>query len=46
MHWQELTTNTVTLIRRSGDEFCSQARIRIWKRSVQIFLPLVLRNAD
>jgi len=41
---ESLTSNTVTAFRWGDDEFCSQVRIRIWKRGARIYLPLVLRD--
>jgi len=41
---QNLTNNTVTVVRRADDLVCPQVRVRIWKRSSQIYLPLILNN--
>lgn len=41
---QNLTNNTVEIYRQRDDQICPQARVRIWKRSVQIYLPLILCN--
>jgi len=41
---QNLDTNTVHVFRWPGDDICPQARVRIWKRVRQIYLPLVLQN--
>lgn len=41
---QNVTTNTVTIFRQPDDQVCPHARVRIWKRSVQIHLPLVLSS--
>jgi hypothetical protein len=41
---QNLTSNTVTVVRRADDQVCRQVRVRIWKRSVQVYLPLILNN--
>jgi hypothetical protein len=41
---QNVTSNTVTIFRQPDDQVCPQARVRIWKRSLQIYLPLVLHN--
>ncbi len=39
-----LTANTVAVTRRSNDMVCPEMRIRVWKRSVRVYLPLVLRG--
>jgi hypothetical protein len=41
---QNLTRNTVAVARRADDQVCPQVRVRIWKRSVQVYLPLILNN--
>jgi len=41
---QNLTANSVAVARRVNDPYCSQVRVRIWKRSMSVYLPLVLRN--
>lgn len=41
---QNLTDETVEVYRQPDDQVCPQARIRIWKRNVQIYLPLVLNS--
>jgi len=43
-HLQKLTTNTVTFVRQPNDTACSQARVIIHKRSVSLYLPLVMRQ--
>jgi predicted outer membrane repeat protein len=43
MNLQNLTANTVTVVRRLNDPYCAQARVRIWKRTASLYLPLVLR---
>lgn len=43
-HIYGLTANTVTIHRWRFDDVCPQVRVRIWKRSVQVYLPLVLSN--
>ena len=43
-HFQNLTDNTVVIARQADDQVCSQARVRIWMRREQIYLPLVLKN--
>ena len=43
VHLQNLTENTVRAVRRQDDQICPQVRIRIWRRSTQVYLPLVLR---
>jgi hypothetical protein len=42
---QNLTANTVTALRLRDDEFCSQVRVRVWKRSMRVYLPLVMRGS-
>ncbi|HFD40770.1 MAG TPA: hypothetical protein ENJ31_13085 [Anaerolineae bacterium] len=41
---QNLTADSVTMVRLANDQVCPQARVRIWRRGYQIFLPLVVRN--
>jgi predicted outer membrane repeat protein len=41
---QNLTANSVTVARRVNDAYCDQVRVRIWKRNMFVYLPLVLRN--
>jgi len=41
---QNLTRNTVAVVRRADDQVCPQVRVRVWKRSSQIYLPLILNN--
>jgi len=43
-HIQRLTANTVQLVRWANDTSCDRARIRIWKRAYQVFLPLLERR--
>ena len=44
MNLQNLTANSVTAARRTDDPYCAQARVRIWKRSIPVYLPIVLKN--
>jgi hypothetical protein len=41
---QRLTANTVEAYRWPNDDVCPQVRVRIWRRSVQVYLPIVLKN--
>ena len=41
---ETLTSDTVAATRANGDDFCPQIRIRIWKRSMQLYLPIALRS--
>jgi hypothetical protein len=41
---QNVTSNTVTIFRQPADPNCPQARIRITKRSVKLYLPVVMRD--
>jgi hypothetical protein len=41
---QNLTRNTVAVVRWADDQVCPQVRVRIWKRSQQVYLPIVLKN--
>jgi hypothetical protein len=41
---QNLTANTVQVYRQPDDDVCPQVRVRIWKSSGPIYLPLVLNN--
>jgi len=43
-NFQNLTSNTVTVVRWADDQICPRVRVRIWKRGAQVYLPLVLRN--
>jgi hypothetical protein len=43
-NFQNLTSNTVTVVRQADDQICPQVRVRVWKRGAQVYLPLVLRN--
>lgn len=43
---QNVTTNTIEIYRQSNDMICDQARVRIWRRSIQTFLPVVLSNHE
>ena len=43
-HVQNLTANTVRLVRWTNDASCDRARVRVWKRSFQLFLPLIKRG--
>ncbi|MBU0493633.1 MAG: hypothetical protein KKA73_02840 [Chloroflexi bacterium] len=43
-HIYGLTADSVTARRWAVDDVCPEMRIRIWRRSVQIYLPLTLRN--
>jgi hypothetical protein len=42
---RNLTANSVAVARQSNDVLCPQVRVRIWKRSVRVYLPLVLRGS-
>lgn len=44
-HIQNLTNNSVQLFRWPNDTVCPKARIRIWRRAIRLYLPLVQRNA-
>jgi hypothetical protein len=41
---QGMTRNAVSGYRQPQDEFCPQARVRIWTRSLWTFLPMALRD--
>ena len=41
---QQLKANTVRVARMLDDQVCPETRVRIWRRSVSIFLPLIQRN--
>jgi hypothetical protein len=41
---QNLSSNTVAVVRQANDQICPQVRVRIWKRGAQVYLPLVLRD--
>ena len=41
---QSLTADQVTLYRFSNDTVCDQIRVRIWKRSSLLDLPVIVRE--
>jgi hypothetical protein len=41
---QKLTRNTVQVYRQPDDDVCPQVRVRVWRRSLQVYLPVVLSN--
>ena len=41
---QQLRANTVSVRRMQNDPICPEVRVRIWRRSASIFLPLLQRN--
>jgi len=41
---QNLTANAVDVYRWPNDDVCPEARVRIWKRSALLYLPLVVSN--
>ncbi len=41
---ENLTSTSVKVFRRNNDQRCDQFRVRIWKRSLKIYLPLVMRD--
>jgi hypothetical protein len=41
---QNVTSNTVTILRQADDTNCPLARIRITKRSLKVYLPVVMRD--
>jgi hypothetical protein len=43
-NFQNLTGNTVTVVRQADDQICPRVRVRVWKRGAQVYLPLVLRD--
>ncbi|MBN1955105.1 MAG: hypothetical protein JW900_08665 [Anaerolineae bacterium] len=45
VHLQNITGNSVTVFRQPEDEFCPQVRLRIWKRSLMIYLPLLNKES-
>jgi hypothetical protein len=40
---QNLTRNTVEVYRQANDQVCPQVRVRIWKRTFKVYLPIVLK---
>ena len=40
---QKLAHNTIEVYSQVNDQVCPQVRVRIWKRQVRIYLPLVLK---
>ena len=43
-HLQNVTTNTVTILRRLDDIDCPLARVRVIKRSRSLYLPVIMRD--
>jgi hypothetical protein len=41
---QNLTRNTAVVFRQVNDQVCPQVRVRIWKRQIKVYLPLVLKG--
>jgi len=41
---EKSTRDEITAFRYGLDEFCWKVRIRIWRRTMQIYLPLVVQN--
>jgi hypothetical protein len=41
---RNLTGNSVAISRLEDDQFCPEVRVRIWKRQVRVYLPIVLRG--
>ena len=41
---RNLRPNSVAVARRSDDGLCPRVRVRIWQRSVRVYLPLMLRG--
>jgi hypothetical protein len=41
-----LTHNTVAMSRLPDDEFCSHARVRIWRRAIMTYLPLIAKGVQ
>lgn len=42
---QNLTRNTVEVYRQPNDDICPEYRMRVWKRTPHIYLPLVVRGS-
>jgi len=42
--WQNLTTSAIGIYRYADDERTDQVRLRIWKSTISLYLPLVLRK--
>lgn len=43
-HLQNLTANSIQFVRQANDVECDQARVVIYRRSVQVYLPIVLKS--
>lgn len=41
---QNLTDNAVTVFRQLDDDICPQVRVRVWRRSVEVFLTLIVNG--
>jgi hypothetical protein len=43
-NWENLTANSVNVVRYADDEHASQVRVRIWSLMHKVYLPLALRD--
>ena len=43
-HLQNLTSNSIEVVRGSDDLICAQVRVRIWQRGFRVHLPMITRN--
>ena len=43
-HFQNLTNNSITVVRRANDTDCPRVRVRIYAPQFRLYLPLVLNN--
>ncbi len=41
---QNLTANAVQVFRWVDDDVCPEVRVRIWKRELKVYLPIVLKS--
>ena len=41
---QNSTENTVAVVHQASDTVYRQIRIRIWKRAIRVYLPIIFRD--
>lgn len=43
-NWENLTASSIDIYRHSDDSLVEQVRVRIWRRRIRVYLPIVLHN--
>ncbi len=43
-HWQHLTGESIEVVRQPADLYVDQVRVRIWPRTVRVYLPVVQKG--